>query len=189
MTEVRVCHVRHGCRPGPRDALTLDLLAHIATREGAHEHAAALLGGADRTWADIDRDRWGSADLNCLRRGSEEQARGALGQAAFERSYEKGGALGLEELVAHATEGEQSQPPGTVRKVNGRRGPCAPQDIPLTRREAEVAGLVAQGLANQQIADRLVIARRTAEGHVERILSKLGFSNRSQIAAWVTAQR
>ncbi|MFF5145908.1 LuxR C-terminal-related transcriptional regulator [Streptomyces sp. NPDC013157] len=42
---------------------------------------------------------------------------------------------------------------------------------------------------NQQIADRLVIARRTAEGHVERILGKLGFSNRSQIAAWVTARR
>ncbi|WP_245178002.1 LuxR C-terminal-related transcriptional regulator [Streptomyces antibioticus] len=39
------------------------------------------------------------------------------------------------------------------------------------------------------MADRLVIARRTAEGHVERILSKLGLSNRSQIAAWVAAQR
>ncbi|OQD52501.1 hypothetical protein BM536_030455 [Streptomyces phaeoluteigriseus] len=68
--------------------------------------------------------------------------------------------------------------------------PGAPSDaVRLTRREAQVAELVAEGLANQQIADRLVIARRTAEGHVERILSKLGFSNRSQIAAWVTAQR
>ncbi|MFH9824538.1 ATP-binding protein [Streptomyces bobili] len=64
-----------------------------------------------------------------------------------------------------------------------------PEPVRLTRREAQVAELVAEGLANQQIADRLVIARRTAEGHVERILSKLGFSNRSQIAAWVTAQR
>ncbi|MEU0113151.1 LuxR C-terminal-related transcriptional regulator [Streptomyces bobili] len=78
-------------------------------------------------------------------------------------------------------------------------GPAAPPRAPvveappdavrLTRREAQVAELVAEGLSNQQIADRLVIARRTAEGHVERILSKLGFSNRSQIAAWVTAQR
>ncbi|MEU9664837.1 LuxR C-terminal-related transcriptional regulator [Streptomyces bobili] len=64
-----------------------------------------------------------------------------------------------------------------------------PDAVRLTRRETQVAELVAEGLANQQIADRLVIARRTAEGHVERILSKLGFSNRSQIAAWVTAQR
>ncbi|MFE7900745.1 LuxR C-terminal-related transcriptional regulator [Streptomyces sp. NPDC057424] len=54
---------------------------------------------------------------------------------------------------------------------------------------ASVAPLVAEGRADQQIADRLVIARRTAEGHVERILSKLGFGNRSQIAAWMTAQR
>ncbi|GKQ41034.1 LuxR C-terminal-related transcriptional regulator [Streptomyces sp. A012304] len=70
------------------------------------------------------------------------------------------------------------------------RDPAAPPDgVRLTRREAQVAELVAEGLANQQIADRLVIARRTAEGHVERILSKLGFSNRSQIAAWVAAQR
>ncbi len=52
-----------------------------------------------------------------------------------------------------------------------------------------MAELVAQGLANQQIAERLVIARRTAEGHVERILGKLGLSNRSQLAAWVTARR
>ncbi|MGV9554271.1 LuxR C-terminal-related transcriptional regulator [Streptomyces sp. NPDC003522] len=66
---------------------------------------------------------------------------------------------------------------------------AAPAAVRLTRRETQVAELVAQGLANQQIADRLVIARRTAEGHVERILGKLGFSNRSQIAAWVTAQR
>ncbi|WP_405869688.1 MULTISPECIES: ATP-binding protein [unclassified Streptomyces] len=172
-------------------ALTLDLLAQIATRAGAHEHAAALLGGADRTWADIDRNRWGSTALNSLRRSSEERALTFLGQAAFQRSYGKGGALGLAEIVAYATDDEQPQHPTPTRRINGRRGSrgTPPQGPTLTRREAEVAELVAQGLANQQIADRLVIARRTAEGHVERILSKLGFSNRSQIAAWVTAQR
>ncbi|MDQ0598006.1 DNA-binding NarL/FixJ family response regulator [Streptomyces canus] len=61
-------------------------------------------------------------------------------------------------------------------------------DSPLTRREAEVAELLGQGLTNQQIADRLVVAVRTAEGHVERILSKLGFTSRSQVAVW-TASR
>ncbi|MFF4798383.1 ATP-binding protein [Streptomyces sp. NPDC001351] len=169
-------------------ALTLDLLAHIATRAGAHDHAAALLGGADRTWADIDRDRWGSTYLGAIRRDTGEQASAALGRAAFERSYEKGGALGLAELVAYATEDEEPRRPAPARETSGRRRSRPPQDRTLTRRETEVAELVAQGLANQQIADRLVIARRTAEGHVERILSKLGFSNRSQIAAWVTAQ-
>lgn len=63
-----------------------------------------------------------------------------------------------------------------------------PEPVPLTRRELQVAALVAQGCTNKQIADDLVIARRTAEGHVERILAKLGFHNRSQVAAWFSAR-
>jgi DNA-binding CsgD family transcriptional regulator len=59
--------------------------------------------------------------------------------------------------------------------------------IELTRREREVAGLVAQGLTNREIAERLVVSERTAEGHVEQIRNKLGFNNRSQVAAWAVA--
>lgn len=62
-----------------------------------------------------------------------------------------------------------------VKPANGR----------LTRREREVAGLVAQGLTNREIAKRLFISERTAEYHVEQIRNKLGFHARSQIAAWV----
>jgi non-specific serine/threonine protein kinase len=54
----------------------------------------------------------------------------------------------------------------------------------LTRRERQVADLVAQGLSNKDIAAKLVIAQRTAESHVENILTKLGFTSRTQIAAW-----
>lgn len=54
----------------------------------------------------------------------------------------------------------------------------------LTAREREVAALVATGLSNKEIAEKLVISERTAEGHVERILGKLEFRSRSQIAAW-----
>ena len=54
----------------------------------------------------------------------------------------------------------------------------------LSRRELEVAGLVAEGLTNRQIAERLVISERTAQNHVQHILTKLGFTTRSQIAAW-----
>ncbi|MFC0112119.1 response regulator transcription factor [Kibdelosporangium aridum] len=60
---------------------------------------------------------------------------------------------------------------------------------PLTRRERQVAELVAQGLSNKDIAARLVVAQRTAEGHVERILTKLGFTTRTQLAVWVNEQR
>ena len=49
----------------------------------------------------------------------------------------------------------------------------------------EIAELVAQCLSNQQIADKLVISKRTAEGHVERILQKLGFRSRVQIVTWL----
>ncbi|MFI6035222.1 ATP-binding protein [Streptomyces sp. NPDC051315] len=213
--------------------LTLDLLARIAAERGAHEHAAVLLGGADRAWADVDRSRWGSAALNSTRRGSEERARGALGGTAFHRAYERGAALALTDLVAHVLTAGAGDParrrpapphgplprqgapahgpadgptaaPGRTPRPHGPAADALPPShepvtsaapaphgpaVRLTRREVQVAELVAEGLANQQIADRLVIARRTAEGHVERILSKLGFSNRSQIAAWVTAQR
>ena len=62
----------------------------------------------------------------------------------------------------------------------GRDGKPAP----LSPREVEVTRLVAEGLTNRQIAERLVISERTAQNHVQHILTKLGFATRSQIAAW-----
>jgi non-specific serine/threonine protein kinase len=44
-------------------------------------------------------------------------------------------------------------------------------------------------LTNKDIAARLVISIRTAEGHVEHVLSKLNFTSRTQVATWVTMQR
>jgi pimeloyl-ACP methyl ester carboxylesterase/DNA-binding CsgD family transcriptional regulator len=60
---------------------------------------------------------------------------------------------------------------------------------PLTNRELEVAGLVAEGLTNHAIASRLSIAPRTAEAHVENIRRKLQVRSRAQIAKWVTEHR
>jgi DNA-binding CsgD family transcriptional regulator len=57
----------------------------------------------------------------------------------------------------------------------------------VTRRQFEVAQLVAQGLTNRDIAGRLGISERSAESHVERIRNRLGFRSRSQIAAWIVA--
>lgn len=58
---------------------------------------------------------------------------------------------------------------------------------PLTPRQLEVAGLVAQGWSNRQIAEALVVTERSAESHVERIRARLGFRSRAQIAAWYVA--
>jgi DNA-binding CsgD family transcriptional regulator/tetratricopeptide (TPR) repeat protein len=55
---------------------------------------------------------------------------------------------------------------------------------PLTRREGEIAALIARGLTNRQIAAALRISERTAENHVQHILTKLGLHTRTQIAVW-----
>lgn len=59
---------------------------------------------------------------------------------------------------------------------------------PLTRREWQVAGLVGAGKTNREIAQELYLSERTAQNHVQHVLTKLGLSNRSQIAVWVTHQ-
>jgi DNA-binding CsgD family transcriptional regulator len=73
---------------------------------------------------------------------------------------------------------------GRLRGSAGRSGPPG-----LTRRERQIAALVARGLTNRQIADLLHVAERTAENHVQHILTKLGCQNRTQIAAWAMTQR
>ncbi len=57
--------------------------------------------------------------------------------------------------------------------------------IKLTQRGQQVAELVALGLSNREIAERLFLSERTIEWHVEQILNRLGFTSRSQIAAWL----
>jgi len=55
----------------------------------------------------------------------------------------------------------------------------------LTRREEEVALLVARGLTNRQIASELTLSRRTIDNHVANIFKKLGLDSRSQVATWL----
>jgi DNA-binding NarL/FixJ family response regulator len=83
------------------------------------------------------------------------------------------------QLVALAL--EEREP--LVARTSSRLSPTK-----LTARERQIAGLVAQGLSNKEIASKLVISQRTAETHVEHILTKLGFTSRAQIAAWAVEQ-
>ena len=112
--------------------------------------------------------------------------RGLVGaSAAFERAFADGASYSFDEAVALALgEGDGGSPPSS--RSTGRRAE-APGG--LTRRELEIAGLLAEGLTNREIAARLVIAQRTAETHVDHILSKLGMTSRAQVAAWVAEQR
>ena len=100
-----------------------------------------------------------------------------LGAEAFARAWEAGRRLPLDESVAEAL--MPSQPAAPPLAPSGTRSG------PLTRREREVAALIARGMTNRQIAEELFIAERTADTHVEHILAKLGLASRSQVAAWV----
>jgi DNA-binding CsgD family transcriptional regulator len=78
-----------------------------------------------------------------------------------------------------------------VRVVRRFLGLPAPRRRPdaITARQREVAALVSEGCTNREIATRLGIDERSAEGHVERIRLRLGFRSRAQIAAWYVDQR
>ncbi len=116
-----------------------------------------------------------------------------LGDRGFEAAFAKGMELDFVEAVDFAlgrgdgvglSRVEMEAPTAPMRIVTVPAEPPA-----LTRRERQVAELVAEGLTNREIAESLVISQRTAEGHVERVLAKLGFGSRTQIAAWVVAHR
>ncbi len=109
----------------------------------------------------------------------------------------KAGAMGY--LLKHTTpselfqairdvhNGESSLHPTIARKLIrelNRPSTLPPVDEPLTDREVEVLILVARGLANQDIADRLVISERTVRTHVSNLLSKLHLANRTQAALY-----
>lgn len=115
-----------------------------------------------------------------LRRG-----RSQLGGEGFAVAWAEGRAMSPGEAVEYAlSDGEEGKPPAPGHEM-------APDEPPerLTRRELEVAHFVMLGLTNRQIASELSVSRSTANNHVARILRKLGFRSRAQIAAWVTERR
>ncbi|MFC7616531.1 ATP-binding protein [Actinokineospora soli] len=154
-------------------AASVHLLAWAAARAQDFDRAVTLFGAADVVWASIDlQARSFPIWVSRLDR-YEALTKEALGSAAYDRTYTKGRAM----TVA-----------GAVDYALGKRRP-PPEIAGLTPREQEIAELVAAGLTNREIADRLAIARRTAETHVGHILAKLGLANRAQLAALVTSRR
>jgi DNA-binding NarL/FixJ family response regulator len=106
-----------------------------------------------------------------------EGARLALRPVRAERAYATGGALSLEDAITEAITTDAAPPPLGAQETD--------EWSRLSRRELEVAALIAQGLTNKLIAQRLFIATGTVERHVANILGKLEMSNRAQVAAWI----
>jgi predicted ATPase/DNA-binding CsgD family transcriptional regulator len=158
-------------------AVSTELLAWIAASTGRAERAARLLGGLQSLWEAIPTRLYAPYVQHhdaCL-----AGARLALGDREFDRVHRSAKGMDTGQLVALALE-QRASP---VAGASSRSAPTK-----LTARERQIAGLVARGLSNKEIASKLVISQRTAETHVEHILVKLGFTSRAQIAAWAVEQ-
>ena len=139
--------------------------------------AATLLGAADRLWHVMATSLEVLPGLTPMRQSCESAARESLGSVGFSTSYAAGTHMEPSTAVAYAL--DEKQAPHVSAGVEAGR---------LTKRERQVAELVAAGLTNQDIASKLVLSRRTVEGHVEHALTKLGFTSRTQLAVWLSDQ-
>jgi predicted ATPase/DNA-binding CsgD family transcriptional regulator len=165
--------LRHqlGALPGIADSL--EAIAGLTAEAGHHGHAARLFGAALAL-----RDRGGYA------RAPWERARYEADLALVSRS------LTAEELQAVLAVGRAMSLADAVAEASAAPLRTRPADgwHTLTHREQEVAQLVAEGLTNPEIAERLVIARETVKTHVSNIFSKLGITGRWELAREVRYQ-
>lgn len=152
------------------ECLMLEVLSWVAAERGLADRAAILLGATDARWRLI-----GSAitvhgpQLAAHHDRCVAELRQRLGRQRYDKLADAGGHLDPDEVSGFALE-----PKTTV--AGG-----------LSAREREVAMRIHRGMSNRDIAAELVLSVRTVDTHVQRILGKLGFSSRAQIAAWYEA--
>ena len=120
---------------------------------------------------------------------TEVVLRGALGEAAFSQAAAEGRAMSLEQTVAYVRAilpVPNATPDARLPAPDGQQfRPLPHVEVgSLSRREREIAGLVATGRTNRQIAAELTLSMRTVETHVHNILGKLGLASRAQIVIW-----
>jgi predicted ATPase/DNA-binding CsgD family transcriptional regulator len=154
--------------------------ARLLAIRGDATTAATLFAASERA-----RESVGLVLKGRAQRRHEESvalAKSGLARNAFADACERGKTMELERALELALSAL-----GVVRPDGGATPPG--RDVALTKREMEVAELIARGLTNTQIAQQLVIGERTVDTHVENVLQKLDFASRSQVAAWVTERR
>jgi len=174
-------------------AYAVEALAWLAARREQPERTAWLLGAADQLWAVTGRRLSGIAVLEEYRQHAVATARESLGMRRYTAAYYRGAALGLDAVVREALD-EASELPawaGEGGAAASNRASAADLDAAaagwramaaqLTRREREIAELVASGLSNKEIGSRLFISKRTVDAHVDHIFRKLEISSRIQL--------
>jgi predicted ATPase/DNA-binding CsgD family transcriptional regulator len=157
-------------------SILLETLASMAAERDAHQRAATLLGAAERVRTASN------LPLTALFRTQHERsvalARRGMGPTTFAAAFRSGLTMTIDEGVAFAVDGgaPRSRPEPAVKP-----GPRTP----LTRRELEIATLIADDLTNREIARRLSLSERTVQTHVTNMLNKLGLRSRAQVARWL----
>ncbi|MFJ9899995.1 ATP-binding protein [Streptomyces sp. NPDC091280] len=160
-------------------ALMLETFAWIIASYGEYERAARILGSTRKLWRDVgvSISAFGPP-LDDDHAQCEQLVAGALGPEGYERALAVGGGSDNPKQAIDFALGGGIDPASEDTAIPS----------PLTRREREVAALVATGLSNRKIAGKLVVSPRTVDFHVENIRAKLGFSGRAQVAAWWATQ-
>ena len=173
----------------------VEVLAWVAAQQDQPRRAAMLFGAVHPMWERIGQPLFGFETLLGWSAQAKARARTDLGGHAFEAAAREGARLTQGEVVGLALEETGGRGGGAASSIPAPRSTSRPahssgrpEASRLTRREAQVAALVAQGMTNKQIAAELVVSQRTAETHIENILTKLGYTSRAQIAAWATEQ-
>jgi non-specific serine/threonine protein kinase len=155
--------------------LLLEDAGTLAAAQGDAARALRLVGVASAL-----RDRTGVPEPPAHRESIEpwvQAARRALSAAEAEAALRSGRALALGRTIS----GEQLR---ALLADDGVPGSRTGQHGALSQREREIATYVGQGRTNQEVAEELILSRRTVESHVGHILDKLGLSTRAQIAVW-----
>jgi len=162
-----------------------ETLGWTAALVGEHDRAAVLFGFVDRV-REVAKLNIAQNITDLVGATVRADVRRHLGERAWQEAVQRGRELSRAEGVALARRRKPSRAHETASQAKDKRREAA--GAALTKRESEVARLVADGLSNKEIAERLVISVRTAEAHVENILVKLNLNSRTQVAAWFSGQ-
>ena len=159
--------------PSLGTALMTELLAWIAGSTGQFERAAQLMGASQSLWGRTGTEL---AAFGPKLTGYHSACRDRLEQAMAPRA-----------LSAALNAGAKRSPTGIIAYALAEQvAHPIPADEPpmLTNRQQEIAAFISKGLTSREIGAALVISARTVESHIENIMTRLGFTSRSQIAAW-----